>query len=64
MAKIQLVATLRKNDGTQIGEPINSGNKDSRTEAEAAIATVIQQRVDAANGAATELSNAQTAWNN
>ncbi len=64
MAKIQLVATLRKDDGTQLGEPINSGNKTSRSEAEATIATVIQQRVDAANGAATDLANAQTAWNN
>lgn len=63
MAKVQLVCTLRKNDGTQLGEPINSGNKDSRTEAEAAISTVIQNRVNAAQGAAQDLVDAQNAFN-
>jgi hypothetical protein len=63
MAKIQLLCDLRTDAGVLIGSRIDSGVKSSRTEAEAAIATVIQQRVDAANGAATELQQAQSAFN-
>lgn len=63
MAKLQFQVTIRKNDGTAIGTTIDSGVKSTTSEAEAAVAAVIQQRVDAANGAAQDLIDAQNAFN-
>ncbi len=63
MAKLDITVALRKDDGTQIGQTINSGQKNTRSECESAIAAVIQTRVDAANGAAADLVAAQNAFN-
>lgn len=63
MAKVNLICQLKKNDGTLLGSNISSGDKASKTEALDAIAAVIQQRVDAANGAAADLVDAQNAFN-
>lgn len=62
MAKLTLQVQLKKDDGTLLGASISS-EKPTRSEAEAAIAAVIQQRVDAANGAAADLLAAQGAFN-
>lgn len=63
MAKLSMTVQLQKNDGSQLGNPIGSGSKNTKTEAEAAIAAVIAQRVAEAQGAAQELTDAQTAFN-
>lgn len=61
MAKIQLTATLKTNAGVNI-VVLNSTVKNTRTEAEAEIATQIQARVDAAGTNLTQEQDAQTAF--
>lgn len=61
MAKLTLQVQLKKDDGTMIGSSI-SAERPTKSEAEAAIAAVIQQRVDAAQGAAVDLLAAQAAF--
>jgi hypothetical protein len=61
MAKILMSVTLKNNAGVQLGTSIST-EKPTRAEAETAIAAVIQQRVDAAAGAAAELVEAQGAF--
>lgn len=61
MAKLTLQVQLKKDDGTLIGSAI-SAERPTKSEAEAAIAAVIQQRVDAAQGAAADLLAAQAAF--
>lgn len=63
MAKLSLQASLKKNDGTLIGSTISSGDKATRSEAEAAIAAVIATRVANAQADAQELVDAQNAFN-
>lgn len=62
MAKLNIQVVLKRNDGTLIGSVISS-EKPTRSEALDAIAAVIQQRVDNAQGAVTELIEAQNAFN-
>lgn len=62
MAKLTVQVQLKKDDGTLLGSSISS-EKPTRTEALDAIALVIQQRVDAAQGAAQDLVAAQSAFN-
>lgn len=62
MAKLTLQVQLKRDDGALIGSSI-SVERPTKTEAEAAINAIIQQRVDAANGAAADLVAAQAAFN-
>lgn len=62
MAKLSMQVSLKTNSGTLIGGTINSGDKASRTECEAAIAAIIAQRVADAQGAAQDLVDAQSAF--
>lgn len=62
MAKLNVQVQLKKDDGSLLGSSISS-EKPTKTEALAAIAAVIQQRVDAAQGAAADLVAAQDAFN-
>jgi len=62
MAKLTVQVQLKKDDGTSLGSAISS-EKPTKSEALAAIAAVIQQRVDAAQGAAADLVEAQGAFN-
>lgn len=63
MAKLSLQVSLKRNDGTLIGSTITSGDKPTRSDAEAAIAAVIANRVADAQGAAQDLVDAQAAFN-
>lgn len=63
MAKIDMTVQLKNNSGVSLGGPIAVSNKATKSEAEAAVAAVIQQRVDAATGAAADLQDAQNAFN-
>lgn len=62
MAKLTVQVQLKKDDGSLLGSSISS-EKPTKSEALAAIANVIQQRVDAAQGAAADLVEAQGAFN-
>lgn len=62
MAKIALTAQLKKDNGTVLAT-IPSGDRATKTEAEAVINAEIQARVTAAQGAAQDLVDAQTAFN-
>lgn len=62
MAKIDMTVQLKNNSGVSIGGPIAVSNKATKTEAETAVAAVIQTRLDAANGAAADLLDAQNAF--
>lgn len=62
MAKVQIQVSLRRNDGSPIGNSITS-EKPTKSEALDAISVVIQQRVDSAQAGVTELVEAQTAFN-
>jgi hypothetical protein len=61
MAKIQLTATLKKNDGTNI-VVLNSTVQNTRTACETEIANQIQARVDAAGTNLAQEQEAQTAF--
>lgn len=63
MAKIDMTVQLKNNAGATLGAAISVSNKATKSEAEAAIATVIQQRVDAATSNASDLQDAQNAFN-
>lgn len=63
MAKLNLQVILKKDDGTALGNPINSGDKATKSEAVAAISATIAARVAAAQGAAQDLVDAETAFN-
>lgn len=62
MAKLSLQVSLKKDDGSLIGSTISSGDKATRTEAEAAIAAVIATRVATAQADADALVAAQNAF--
>ena len=62
MAKLTVQVQLKKDDGTALGSAI-SAERPTKSEALAAIGVIIQQRVDAANGAAADLVAAQDAFN-
>ena len=63
MAKIDLLVTLKKDNGTVIGTTINVVNQPTKSAADAAVGAVIQARVDAAAGASADILEAQTAFN-
>lgn len=62
MAKLSLAVTLRKNDGTAISQVLQSGNKDTFTEAKAALQAQITPIVNAATQNAQDLQDAQAAF--
>jgi hypothetical protein len=63
MAKISLSVTLKKDNGSQLGSSISSGDKSSFTEARDAVAAVIAGRVATAQQDAADLEAAQAAFN-
>lgn len=63
MAKINLIVQLKRNNGSNIGSSINSGDKASFTEAKDAVAVIVQQRVDTASTDLADLQDAQGAFN-
>ena len=62
MAKIALNVTLKKNDGTNLTTSFVSGNKDTFSEAKAAIAAQVDAAVASANQNATDFNDAKTAF--
>lgn len=63
MAKLNLQVSLKKDDGSLIGSTISSGDKATRSEAEAAIAAVIASRVATSQADTQALVDAQNAFN-
>lgn len=63
MAKVQLIALLKKNNGDLLGAEIVSGNKDSFSEAKAEIQVTVDARTAAAQANADEYVAAQAAFN-
>lgn len=61
MAKLLLTVQLKRNDGTNI-VVLNSSVKNTRSEAEAELATQIQARVDAAGSNLALEQEAQNAF--
>jgi hypothetical protein len=62
MAKLTVQVQLKKDDGTLLGSSI-SAERPTKTEALSVIAGVIQSRVDAAQQGASDLVDAQNAFN-
>lgn len=62
MAKIALSVTLKKDNGTPIGPSILK-EASTHSAAKALVDAEVQARVDAANGAAADLLDAQSAFN-
>lgn len=62
MAKIQVTVTLKTNAGVNIAA-LNSSVKNTRSEAETEIGSLIQARVDAAGANLVQEQEAQNAFN-
>lgn len=63
MAKIALSLTVKKNDGSALVTGIASGDKDTFSEAKAAIVAQFDARVQAATQNAQDFQDAQAALN-
>src|SRR5688572_2560798 len=63
MAKIALTVALKRDNGTQIGSSLSSGDKATFSEAKAAVDAVLAGRVATATTDLQELQDAQNALN-
>ena len=62
MAKISKYVTLKSNTGATIAQ-IDSGLKDTGSQADAAVAAALQVKIDAATAAQADLLDAQSVLN-
>ncbi len=63
MAKVNLLVTLKRDNGSVIGTNISSGDKATFSEAKAAVDAVVAARVATASTDLAELQDAQNALN-